>query len=93
MEFWFRLCYVFLGCLGAALFTQNSPSAIVKLKRLFPTWSDQAYERVDFCLVVVFGTALAFYYDPPDPGKAMIAGFGAVALFKQVLQGTKRRQP
>jgi hypothetical protein len=79
----FKLIYVFVGALASALFTQDSPSAIDKIKRLFPNLADHVYVRIDFVLVLLAATALAYAYDPLDPGRAVIGGFGSVALVKQ----------
>jgi hypothetical protein len=88
----FKAFYILIGCSAGALFTDDAPSAIDTLKRLFPNWKQDTHERVDIGLVIFFGTFLAFLYDPADQLKAVFAGLGAVSLLKQTIQTTRRRR-
>jgi hypothetical protein len=89
----FKLFYVFIGAVGAALYTADSPSAAIALERLFPGREDYVYARIDFVLAVIFSTVLArFLYNPADQGRCLIAGLSGVALLQQALTRLPRQR-
>lgn len=92
MEPLFRFLWAFIGCLGAVVFTRDAPSAGETLKRLFPGWLEHRYEQASALLVLLFGTSLAYLYEPTDPMKAMFAGLGSVSLLRQAIQVADRKK-
>lgn len=96
MEPLFKFLYVFAGTIAAAFFSKDSPSAVDRIERMLPGRSQHTYERIDFLLVVIFSSLAAYhFYAPQDQAKALLAGFSAVALLKQILievnRGTYRK--
>jgi hypothetical protein len=90
----FKLVYVFTGVMGAAFYTRDSPSAMDRIERMFPTWPPHICERIDFVLVMIFGTVIGYvFFVPQDQGKALLAGLSAVALLKQLLVKVNKQQP
>jgi hypothetical protein len=59
------------------------PTTAARLKGMFPERSPVWYERVDFLLVWIFGTAAAcFIYGPENPTQGFVAGLGFVSTIR-----------
>jgi hypothetical protein len=90
----FKFIYVFTGVMLAVFFGKDSPSAMDRIQRMFPAWPIYICERVDFVLLMIFGTVLGYFlFVPQDQGRAVLAGSSAVALLKQVLVKVNRQGP
>lgn len=92
MDSFGTIFWALVGCFAAALYTRDSPSAVDKLKRLFPGRDERFYERADLFLLIVFGTALAYWCRPLDQLRAIGAGLGAVSAMKQTLQTPRAKR-
>ena len=86
MESAFALLYILVGSLAAAFYGKNSPTAIPRIKRMFPSLQPERYEQIDFLLVVVFGTAIGYIYGPQDQIRALVAGAGSTMAIKQLVR-------
>ena len=89
MEPLFKFFYPLVGAVGAVYFTPKAPTWIEKMKAMFPGWKEQTYVILDFAIVVFISALLGDLYAAPDPMKAIIAGFGAVTLLKQLIWSPK----
>jgi hypothetical protein len=56
------------------------------LRKFFPGKSDIFYDRMDFCLVVMFGSIIGtIFFSPQSSFAALAAGFGWVGAVNTLL--------
>ena len=88
----------FIAMLGAMLMylfasSRGLESTVPRLRQLLPGKSDTFYYRMDFCLVILIGSAVGYiFFEPKQSIQALAAGCGWVGALNVLLQQKPREQ-
>ena len=83
-EFAFARNFFYTLCGATALYlfslAKGFKGSTPVLRRLLPSRSDVFYDRLDFFVVIVFGSIIgSVFFVPSNPPQALAAGFGWIA--------------